>query len=272
MSNTARSTLVELETLLQEASHFSALSMVNERVRNVHDRILLCLDAASIEDTDAILGCADAISLRDSLIALNAEMHQKTEIALAQRFLASDNQEDPFEGSWVNKGFSRLLHMQLENWKASNNLSKIMSGAVVIVGGGALPQTQVFLHKQLGCKVISVDCHAESAELCRKILKKTGFSHLEVFNEDGCQFDYTGASMIVVATLVQKKAQISARVAETAPDAFFAPRMPLGLHAMWRELVPSTDFAKWGWQLLDMCAPPDSSVGSMLFVRNPAQG
>lgn len=270
LSKTAQSTLAELRTLLQDALSFSALSMLDERVRHVHDRILACLDAPSNEDTKAILGCPDAIDLRASLIALNAEMHQRTEIALARRYMSTGSQSDPFEGSWVNKGFSCLLRTQFEQWKMSGVLSRILSGPVVVVGGGALPQTQVFLHRELGCDVLSVDYHAESVDLCRKVLRKTGLAHLQVFNEDGSRFDYSGASMIVVATLVQDKARIASRVAETAPDAFFAPRMPLGLHAMWRELVPSAEFAKWGWQLVDMCVPPDSSVGSMLFVRKSA--
>lgn len=270
LSKTALATLAELRTLLHDASSFPELSMLDQRVRHVHDRILACLDAASNEDAQAILGCSDAVDLRPSLIALNAEMHQKTEIELARRYLSSGSQDDPFEGSWVNKGFSRLLRTQLEHWKMRGVLSNILSGSVVVVGGGALPQTQVFLHRELGCEVLSIDCHAESADLCRKVLRKTGLAHLQVVNEDGGRFDYSGASMIVVATLVQNKARIASRVAETAPEAFFAPRIPLGLHAMWRELVPSAELAKWGWQLLDICVPPDSSVGSMLFLRKSA--
>ncbi|VVN84761.1 hypothetical protein PS720_01381 [Pseudomonas fluorescens] len=268
MKNLSKSSALiisELKSLAHEALEVGILDMQDNKVRYLHDKILMCLDSASHSDAISIMQSDEVQELRSTLIRLNADLHKTTEIALAQRFLSEDDSGDPFVDSWINKGFTNLLNSQIDQWQDASILDDVKKGPIVVVGGGALPQTQVFLHRSLGCEVISVDIDEQSATLCTEVLRKMGLTHTSVICADAKSFNFERASIVVVATLVRQKAEIAAQVAKTAPDAYFAPRTPVKLHAMWRELVCVEELSAKGWQSISVLTPPESSVASMLF-------
>jgi len=263
--------LSELESLAHEALEIKILDMQDNRVRCLHDKILMCLDSAPPLDVTSILQSGEIQHLRNTLIRLNADLHKTTEIALAQRFLSESVSGDPFVDSWINKGFTSLLNSQINQWQDANILDNVKKGPIVVVGGGALPQTQVFLHRSLGCEVISIDIDEQSATLCAEVLRKMGLTYTSVICADAKSFNFERASIVVVATLVREKAEVATQVAKTAPNAYFAPRTPVKLHAMWREFVSIEELSAIGWQSISVLTPPESSVASMLFSYNASR-
>ncbi|MFK4048175.1 Hypothetical protein RMHFA_05781 [Roseomonas mucosa] len=256
-----------LRALAAQIGAMSRRSMTNPRLRALHDEVLATLDEADrLRPVVHLHERHDLQDLRDLLMKLNLELHLQTEIDFAKSFLSSPGGTDPFSGSWINKGFFSLLEGQIQHWQSCGLVHEAHS-RIAVVGGGALPQTQIFLHKALGCPVISIDRDGESAELCDAILKRLGYAPLSVIHADGLTHHYAGFSTVVVATLVQGKDSIARRVAETSDEAIFAPRTPTGNHRFWREPVNEEELERQGWSLLGSWAPENSSVASLVFRR-----
>jgi hypothetical protein len=255
-----------LTLCISEAGEFVNLDMQDVEIRKLHDKIYEILDVIPEDLVTPLLRDASALALRVALSKLNATLHSSTEIGLAKRYLAADLDADPFQGSWINGGFTDLLNTQIAQWIGAG--VDIMKGPVVVVGGGALPQTQVFLRERLRCEVITVESHDESASLCEAVLNKLRLGRVHVRCMRGEEYDYGGCSLVVVATLVSGKADIARRVFETGgPATYFAPRSPLRAHAMWREPINTHDIVASGWKLLSSLEPKNSSVSSLLFKR-----
>lgn len=256
--------LRRLAVTLRESRH---RSMVDEKVRAAHDGIMAILDSVRRKrDIDRYLRHPGWQRMREELTLLNADVHLHTEIDLARRYVTSKSARDPFEGSWINKGFTALLAGQIARWRRKG-LLRGRERRIVIVGGGALPQTQVALHRALDAEVVSVDRDSRSVEACRAVLKKAGLGYLSVVESDGAAFDFSGTHLVVVATLVTGKHLVARRVAETSQRSFFAPRTPLRLHCMWRELLDERSICANGWRRVDFYAPLRSSVGTLLFTH-----
>lgn len=258
-------TIATLRRLTSEANRQAEYDMTVPCTRRIHDAILDCLDEASDCDVRSILDSGELKDLRKDLLLLNSRFHSTTEKTLALHYLRSGNDCNPFDGSWINRGFTDLLTHQVAQWRAANIIDRIKEQLVVVVGGGALPQTQVWLYNQLKCEVLSVDFDEQSASLCEDVLKKLGHTHLKVHCAAGEDFDYTDASIVVVATLVANKLGIAKQVAATSNDSYFAPRIPVGMHAMWREPVDVGRMSQLGWEKTSELIPEGSSVGSLLF-------
>jgi hypothetical protein len=238
-------------------------------VRKAHDDILHCLDkSTSSDEVCSLLTSEEYAPLRNELTRINSHLHQLTEIELATRYLNSRTQKDPFEGSWINRGFSALLEGQIDAWKALGLFAKRPPSQVVVVGSGALPQTQIYLHRQLKCNVLGLERDVVAAELSQAVLRKAGHPSLRVEQIDGTRFDYEGTSLVVVATLVQTKCLIAKAVASTAPKSVLSPRTPVGLHGMWREAVSLSKMARVGWKLMYTWEPPNSSVASLTMTHH----
>jgi hypothetical protein len=240
--------------------------MVEHDVRAAHDEIMAILSSVrGKREIDRLLRDRSWLELRNELTALNADIHRRTEIHLARRYLVSEAADDPFRGSWINKGFFALLSRQVERWRRKGLFQGRTDTPIVVVGGGALPQTQVALYRALGADVISIDWDAVSVDLCRAVLKKVGCGHLQVVEANATEYSYAGVYLVVVATLVAGKHLVARRVAQTSTNSFFAPRTPVGLHCMWRESLDEASVEAAGWRRVDYYAPRGSSVGTMLF-------
>ena len=234
-------------------------------VRSAHDGIVSILDRADRTlRNDEITALLAKTDLRERLIQLNARLHSVTEIAFARSAISGPADRDPFEGSWINRGFTDLLIGQVAQWRRCGSL-EARRQRIAIVGGGALPQTQVFLARALGCDTVSVERDPEAAELSRKMLAWTGVRNAQVEVADGSDFDFGGCTIVAVATLVRQKSVISRQVAMTAPQATFAPRNAVGAHAMWRETIDEESVLSQGWRLSDAWVPAGSTVASHTY-------
>ncbi len=244
----------------------SSLSMLDEENKQIHDTIFRFLDSYQQEKEvcDFLTYARQHPDLICKLRELNAIMHQTTENELAKKYLSSDSQKDPFVSSWINKGFKEVLSQQINEWKSSG-LSFNRESPLVIVGGGALPQTQIYLHKELDMEIISLERDPLSAQLCTELLRKFGLGHLKVLNVDGKDYNYADTYLTIVATLVPNKFEIAKRITETSKKTFLAPRTPIKLHQLWREPLIVSEIEKIGWRLINRCHPTGSSIASLTF-------
>lgn len=256
------------------ALHASILCLDNNEftsdfARHLHDELLRLFNG--INDHDLITTLEKrfmACGVHDDLVRFNAEFHKFNEIKHAQEFLMKPHRPDIFEGSWINTGFFDTLTGQVGRWREIGILPRIVQRPIVIVGGGAIPQTQLYLHKVLAVDIVSIEVDEFAAELCRQVLKSTGNQNLSVFNMDGADFDYGEFGLVIVATLVRSKERISKRIGQTLPNALFAPRNPVRLHTLWRETVDRKQLASDGWQLIDDWSPLGASISSLCFERD----
>lgn len=262
-----RGRLMDLQELSQPLVSLLQNPTLTPAAKQAHDDVMIYLDRIRDEsEISSLLAAASETPLREQLTEANALFHTLCEVDLAQRFILS-NSSDAFADSWINKGFPDLLRGQVKQWESCGLEPKREGFLVAVVGSGALPQTQVFLFKNLGCSVIAIERDPTSAGLCREVLDKLGHRQLGVVNCDGNQFDFAGVDVVVVATLVTGKEYIGQQVARTSIASVFCPRVPVRLHSMWRESFTRVDIVATDWTLVNRFEPEDSSVASLMFVR-----
>lgn len=261
----ASNIMINIEEMYQELISNKTLDMSFKKVRNDHDQLLNYID--SIKNQNTINKILMNNQLKKKLTNINASMHQLSEISITKKYLSSNSIVNPFDGNWINKGFFSLLNGQVDRWEKAGAIKKDRRCNIAIVGGGALPQTQVYLYNKINCNIVSVERDNESAVLCRKVLNKFGYGHLEVVEEDGLYFDYSQFDIVIVATLVQNKNLIGKRIFDTS-NAYFSPRTPLRLHQIWRESVVNENIENLGYTLIDLWEPNNSSVASLTFQKS----
>src|SRR5215472_17582702 len=125
-------------------------------IRGAHDRIIQILDYYSTTYTlNDFLRIPGVPRLRERLLEANVKVHMRSEVESAAVAISKDG--DPFDSSWINPGFYELLLGQVERWRLLGIPKSGDRRPLVIVGGGALPQSQVLLHRQTGRAIISLD-------------------------------------------------------------------------------------------------------------------
>lgn len=265
MTNCALSIIKQLEELAARFSEARHRDLKEQRV--LHDTVMHFLDKVETPETiREVMASEEIHGVRKTLIAANAEFHLRTERQLAEDYLAHSENADPFERSWINIGFGALLKGQLGRWKAAGVFDSPHQRRIVVVGGGAMPQSQVFFHRECGLATVSVERDPTSAMLCRCVLDRLGLEKLQVVNCDGLEFEYQERDLVVIATLVAEKAEIAGKLRKTTRDAVCAPRVPVRLHQMWRTGV--ADATLTGWRLIDHFEPSGSSVAAQVYLQS----
>jgi len=262
--------LGELQRCCDLLASASAESVLDSQVREAHDTMAAILSVSSrSKQGKALLRFPGLQALSERLGTVNAAYHRCAELAKARAYLSQANSSaDPFENSWLSPGFDRLLRGQVARWRRLGLFARADARPIVIVGGGALPQSQVFLHRATGHPVISIEKDAESALVAREVLTRLGYHrNLEVIHADGCHYDYADALIVVVATLVAEKANLAETVARTASDTFLNVRSPTGLHRLWRVPFETGDLQRGNWSIIDGWTPRAASVRSTTCAK-----
>jgi len=201
-------------------------------------------------------------SLQSRLRVANEEVHIRSELEDVRRSIRDG--QDPFERSFVNPGFRALMDGQVNRWLSLGFLDKDDSRPIVVVGGGALPISQIFFYRQTGMRVISVERRQDCAEAARALIDHLGYTaSLEVVAADGCEYDYRSASLIVVAAMVSEKLGVAARVLQTSPESALTMRTPFALHSLCRTPINETDLKAVGWRVEDSWFPDQGAVGAL---------
>lgn len=112
----------------------------------------------------------------------------------------------------------------------------------VMVGCGGRPFTMFRIHDQTPVpEIIGLDIVPEAAETANILAGKLGYTrcHAELCN--GRDYDYRGAQVVYVASMVSPKAAIVSRIAETAPpDLQLVLWEPYSLARLWSERAEET--------------------------------
>lgn len=244
----------------------SEATFLSPRVKAAHDRIIKIFDEWSeVEQSRLLLMHPAWAGLRIRLLNANETVHIRSELAYVKAALETGS--DPFRSSWINPGFFELLARQVERWNSLDLLIKEDSRPIVVVGGGALPQSQVILHRHTGMTVVSIERHRDSALAARQLIEHLGYDgNLKVIDVDGREYDYSGAAIVVVAAMVAEKVDVARRVRQSAPDAYLNIRTPNNLHGLWRTPIGARDLNSLGWRVVDTWLPEKSAVSAFTCV------
>jgi hypothetical protein len=262
---------VLIESILCQAAVLDSIpggTFLCPSIRLAHDRLIDLFNMTlTHEEVSSLLARPGTGELRARLCQLNASLHLRSEIEIAKSKIR-EAEADAFEGSWINPGFYPLLHGQVDRWHHLRLLNDGDQRPIMVVGNGALPQTQVFLHRCTGRTVIGIERDAESVRVAKDFLKRFGWGEqLPIVQADGCSFDYRGACMVVVTTLVAEKVAVAEQVFRTDTDAYLNIRTPTGLHRLWRVPIPIDELSRIGWLVADLWTPEGSSVSALTCIR-----
>ena len=112
----------------------------------------------------------------------------------------------------------------------------------VMVGCGGRPFTMFRIHDQTEIpEIIGLDIVLEAVETANILAAKLGYARMRAKRCDGRDYDYGGAQMVYVASMVAPKAAVVSRIADTAPpDAQIVLWEPYSLGRLWAERAEDT--------------------------------
>jgi hypothetical protein len=108
---------------------------------------------------------------------------------------------------------------------------------IVMVGCGWRPVTMFYLHEATDAQeIIGLDVIPDAVETSATLARKLGYGRMRTTLCDGASFDYAGADLVYVASMVSGKREVIARILETAPaNVRLALWEPISLGRLWLE-------------------------------------
>lgn len=108
---------------------------------------------------------------------------------------------------------------------------------VVMVGCGWRPVTMFHLHESTDAReVIGLDVVPDAVETSAALARILGYDRMKTAVCDGQNFDYSGADLVYVASMVSPKQAVIERILETAPeDVCVVLWEPVSLGRLWLE-------------------------------------
>lgn len=108
---------------------------------------------------------------------------------------------------------------------------------IVMVGCGWRPVTMFHLHETTDAReIIGLDVIPDAVETSAALARKLGYDRMRTVLCDGVSFDYAGADLVYVASMVSPKRDVIARILETAPeDVRIVLWEPISLGRLWLE-------------------------------------
>jgi hypothetical protein len=112
----------------------------------------------------------------------------------------------------------------------------------VMVGCGGRPFTMFRIHDQTAVpEIIGLDIVPEAVETANRLAAKLGYERMRAELCDGCEYDYSEAQVVYVASMVSPKAAVVSRIAETAPENVqIVLWEPVSLGRLWAENAERT--------------------------------
>ncbi|RYE58601.1 MAG: class I SAM-dependent methyltransferase [Rhizobiaceae bacterium] len=107
----------------------------------------------------------------------------------------------------------------------------------VMVGCGWRPVTTLYMHDETQVpEVVGLDIVEDAVDCARILGRKFGCDRLRVELADAMTYDYSDAQVIYVASMVTPKADVVARIADTAPpEAQIVLWEPVSLARLWMQ-------------------------------------
>lgn len=217
----------------------------------------------------AILNHAIVSSLRASLLDRLSEAESELEMFWAHRFLdrRTLNLVD-LEEFLYWRHYERLLATELQalartRWK----LNAHQGASIVFVGGGALPLSAIVIHMLTGEPVVCLDENADAVDCAKLLLAKLGLSQVAAVKADGAAFDYGDASVVFIASLVNRKTRVAQRVAETGREPVVAVRSVEGVRALLYSPADLGALKSAGLCLVAQTKPHAETINNTLFFN-----
>ncbi|MCV6587668.1 MAG: hypothetical protein OIF57_01380 [Marinobacterium sp.] len=219
----------------------------NPSVRVLYNEVADLLSTPlSSEEEKAVIS---RVPFHSELIFKTATLHLKSEKLVARSFLSGEI-DDVFEETWFDKKLPYVLQAQAEQWEKVGVDLKANDNKIAMIGGGALPQSQVYFTNYSGVPVTCIDRDDEVIYLVKRVLEKLKLYDLPVIQSHGDQADYQGFSLVVMAAMVEGKVEVLKRIRETS-DAAVCIRNPAGLYQLMREYISVSDVEAAGYKLID---------------------
>ncbi|MBA4495242.1 nicotianamine synthase family protein [Paenactinomyces guangxiensis] len=142
-------------------------------------------------------------------------------------------------------------------------------GEVAFVGAGSLPLSAILLSRQTQRKVICIDLDPDACMRAETLIRNYQLSHhISVIQADGREISYQPYSIIFLASLVFKKADVIRRIQKTAPRALIAVRSADGLHQILYEQVNVRELEALGLSLTARTESDHKVINSTLFFES----
>ncbi|SFI81478.1 nicotianamine synthase family protein [Thermoflavimicrobium dichotomicum] len=161
--------------------------------------------------------------------------------------------------NYVELSCTELQELQRCGW----NTSKI-----AFVGAGPLPLSSFLFQQQTGAPVTCIDLHTEACDISRTLIGKLGQqSHIEVENIAGEEVDYSGYSLVFIASLVPNKQEILKQIHCTNPGAIVAIRTVEGLKQLLYCPVDEKKLIEEGYQIIGRTIANKNIINTTLFLK-----
>ncbi|MBB1485796.1 nicotianamine synthase family protein [Oceanospirillum sediminis] len=218
-------------------------------VKKIYDEFVELLSTPMTEaDVQSI---AEQITFRKDLTRLHGELHLRSEKKVAEDYLEG-RIDDLFQDTWFDKHLPVLLKSQVEHWERLGFDFSQRDKKLAMIGGGALPQSQIHFTIYSGAPVTCIDRDDEVVSLVRQVLNKMKQGDLPVIQAEGNQADYSEFDLVTVAAMVEDKASVLKQIRATS-DAWVCVRNPLLLHQLVREPIHQQDAETLGFRLAGTC-------------------
>ena len=139
--------------------------------------------------------------------------------------------------------------------------------SLAFVGGGPLPLSAVLLHAATKLRVACVDADSGACSLAQALLRKAGLTGIEVRCAAGADHEYAPHPVVLVASLVQDKAQVMRRIRATRPEAVVGLRSAEGLCTLLYEPVDEAQIEALGCGYLGRTAPNPRAINTTLLYE-----
>jgi nicotianamine synthase-like protein len=121
---------------------------------------------------------------------------------------------------------------------------------IAFVGAGALPLSAILMHTQIDADVVCIDADPHACRMASALCTRLGLAGITVRCAEGVEWDYARSSVVFIASLVSGKAEVAARVRQTAPRALIALRSAEGLCTLLYEAVNEVELEAMGCGLV----------------------
>jgi len=216
-----------LESILASPADRNTLDLIHAIVDLAH--------AIGLEAADEMLEREPALA--DLRPELSREFHANVvgrEIAEARNLLASEITA-PVSFRTLASPTAAAMFDRLEGVAA--HVARPGMQRIVMVGCGWRPVTMFQLHESTDAReIVGLDVVPDAVETAAALASKLGYDRVRTELCDGLSFDYSGADIVYVASMVSPKQDVITRILDTAPeDVRIVLWEPVSLGRLWVE-------------------------------------
>ena len=239
MSHSLQKKLVVLEKLLQKAIEVRSLPELGNFLTQT-EKIVTCESCHQ-----AYRGHPNRSTLDDQIDRILSQACQG--FHLIEREAAAELCDYAPEGRYIK-------NVSLSALKEAKTLELNHRSKVLFIGCGARPVSCHALATQFGCDVVGIDNDPECIEMALEYAHGLAqSSRLSFLLQDGCQADLEKVTHVIIASLVEDKANIIEHLGENSDSSTkVCVRFGEGLHRLINYPLPEFSFQPWASSKVDL--------------------